>query len=471
MTDTSFDMIVIGAGPAGENAADYAVKHGLTAAIVEKELVGGECSYWACMPSKALLRPTEVLAAVARVPAAAAAVTGTVDVEKVLALRDSFASNWDDQGQVDWLDSAGITLLRGHGRISGPKTVAVTDEDGNVATITANRAVVIATGTGAAIPPIDGLREIRSWDSRDITSAKQVPDRLVILGGGVVGAEMAQAWGRLGSTVTVIEAEERMLPRHEPFAGDELRSAFEAEGITVLTGKKMVKANRDADDAPVTAVLEDGTEITGDEIVVAVGRRPLTGDLGLDAIGVELGRGGFIDVDEHLLVTALADNDWLYVVGDANGRALLTHQGKYQARLVGAHAAGVTTDEAWADHLAVPGVVFTDPQIASVGRTEAAAREAGLDVRVVTYNTGHTAGAAVMGKGISGTSQLVINRATDTIVGATFIGPGVGEMLHAATIAIVSEITIAKLWHAVPAFPTMSEIWLRLLEETLQPEG
>ncbi len=460
--NTDYDVLVIGAGPAGENAADRAQRTGLKAAVIEEHLVGGECSYYACMPSKALLRPGEVMTAVRRVPGAAAAVTGEIDIDAALSRRDALAANFDDAGQVSWLERAGIDLIRGHGRLDGDRIVAVESEDGTVSEYRAHKAVVIATGTGAAWPPIPGLNDVGAWDNRHATTAEEVPRRLVVLGGGVVGVEMAQAWRGLGAEeVTIIEAEPRLLPREEPFAGEELAAAFERLGIDVRVGARMVEVAREGDEGPLTAKLEDGSEIVGDELLVAVGRRPLTKDVGLESIGLE--PGSFVTVNDHM---QHPDHPWLYAVGDVNGRALLTHTGKYQARIAGDHIAGQTEHvKAFGDVLAIPRVVFTDPQIAAVGRTEAESRGARIPVRTVRYNVGHTAGAAALGRGIRGTAQLVIDEERRVIVGATFVGPGVGEMLHAATVAIVGQVTLDQLWHAIPAFPTMSEVWLRFLEE------
>ncbi len=459
MTDQrDYDVVVLGGGSTGENAAGYARHYGMTAVVVESELVGGECSYWACMPSKALLRPGEVLAAARRVPAAA--ITGSVDVEKALASRDAFSGGWDDSSQADWLAGAGIELLRGHGRLTGERRVLVDTDDGPV-TLSARRAVVIATGSSAATPPVEGLREIATWDNRDVTAAKQVPARLLVLGGGVVGAEMAQACRWLGSEqVTIVEQADRLLPTEEPFVGAELTDAFADAGITVRTGTGAVHASRPTPEGPVTLTLDDGGEVTGDELLVAVGRRPNTTDIGLETVGID--PGAFLETDDQLRVRG-ADGDWLYAAGDVTGRALLTHQGKYQARLIGHILSGGVTD-ARADRIAVPRVTFTDPQVAAVGRTEQQARDAGIDVRTVRHDIGSLAAGALAGKGVHGPAQLVLDRARRVIVGATFVGPGVGELLHAATIAIVGEVDLDTLWHAVPAFPTLNEVWLRLLE-------
>ncbi len=455
-----YDVLVIGGGPAGENAGDRAGRNGLRVAIIEKQLLGGECSYWACMPSKALLRPGEAAATANRTPGVIGA---EVDVDATLARRNALASNWDDAGQVKWAEGAGMDVIRGHGRLAGPRQVIVTAEDGTETTYEAATAVVIATGTGAAMPPVAGLAEVGPWDNRDITTAKDIPARLLILGGGVVGVEMAQAFATLGSQVTVVEAMDRLLPREEPFVGEELEAAFDRLGIEVITGARMIGVRRDGTDGPVTGELEGGGTVVGDEILVAVGRRPLTDDIGLETVG--LAPGEYIEVDDSMRALGV-DGDWLYVVGDANGRALLTHTGKYQARIAGDRIAGAETHTtAYGDRVAVPRVVFTSPNIAAVGLTERQAKNKGITLRTVRYDIGHTAAAATLGKGYRGTCQLVIDEDRRVIVGATFVGPHTGELIHAATIAIVGEVTLDQLWHAIPSFPTLSEVWLRLLEE------
>ncbi|MDR2322422.1 MAG: NAD(P)/FAD-dependent oxidoreductase [Microbacterium sp.] len=465
MTD-EYDLIVLGGGPVGENVADRAVQSGLTAVIVESELVGGECSYWACMPSKALLRSPQALRAAQRVGGAAEAVSGDLDVRAVLDRRDSFTSHWQDDGQVAWLDSAGIDLVRGHGRLSGERRVAVTTPDGGVRTLTARHAVAVSTGSDAAIPPIPGLHEANPWTSREATSAEEIPDSLVVIGGGVVAVEMATAYAALGAEVTVL-ARSGLLGSVEPFAGELVAEGLRALGVDVRTGVATKSVSRDADGVTVTT---DAGDVRAAEILVATGRTPRSGDIGLETVGLPAGRS--IRTDDTLRVPGV---DWLYAVGDVNGRVLLTHQGKYQARAAGdviaARAKGEPVDDdrwgrhvATADHAAVPQVVFSEPEVAAVGVTAAAAREAGHRVREVAVEFSSVAGASLHADGYTGRAHMVVDEDRQVLLGVTMVGSDVAELIHAAAIAVVGEVPLARLWHAVPSYPTMSEVWLRLLE-------
>ncbi|GAA0623704.1 NAD(P)/FAD-dependent oxidoreductase [Kribbella sandramycini] len=460
MTST-YDVVVIGAGPVGENVADRVVQGGLTAAIIERELVGGECSYWACMPTKALLRSGAALRAARQVPGAREAVTGELDVAAVLRRRDAFASNWQDDGQAAWLESVGVPLYRGHGRISGERTVEV-----GGTTLTARHAVVVATGSSALVPEIEGLRTASAWTSREAVAARAVPARLAVIGGGVVAAEMATAFAELGAAVTML-ARDGVLPLAEPFVAERVTESLQNKGVSVRLGAEAVAVQRNADQT-VAVTLADGEQVEADELLVAIGRTPNTQDLGLDTIG--LTPGDWLTVDNTLRV-----NDWLYAAGDVNRRVLLTHQGKYQARLVGdvivARAKGEPIDDtpwgrhaATADERAVPQVVFTDPEVASVGLTAAAAEAAGIRTRVVDYDLAAIAGSALHAEHYTGHARMIVDEDRQVIVGFTLVGPDVAEMLHAATIAITAEVPLPRLWHAVPAFPTTSELWLRLLE-------
>lgn len=445
--EREFDVVVIGAGPAGEVVAGRLGENGLEVAIVEAELVGGECAYWACMPSKALLRPAELSAEARRVPGLT--VSGP-DPVAVLKRRDEVIHNLDDSTQLPWLEERNVTLVRGAGRLDGERRVAV---GGDV--LVARRAVVVATGSGAAMPPIPGLAGAKPWTNREATTASSVPESLVVLGGGVVGVELAQAWSSLGSRVTVVEGAPRLIGREEPFASEQVETALCEAGVDVRTGAKAVKVSRKGD---VAVELENGSTATGSELLVAVGRKPLTTDLGLESVGLE--PGASIEVGPDLRATAY---DWLYAVGDVNGRSLLTHMGKYQARLAAdailGKPAAIRSDGALS-----PRVIFSDPQVAAVGYTLAGAAEAGLDARAVDVGTSANPGGSFVGRNAPGTARIVVDEGRRVIVGATFTGTEVAESLHAATIAIVAEVPLEVLWHAVPAFPTRSELWLRLLE-------
>jgi pyruvate/2-oxoglutarate dehydrogenase complex dihydrolipoamide dehydrogenase (E3) component len=450
MPERELDVVVMGAGPAGEVAAGRLAEAGLDVAIVEQHLVGGECSYYACMPSKGLLRPGELLAEAKRIAGVREAVTGELDVPAVLARRDEIIHDLDDSVQLPWLEDRGIELIRGHGRIDGERRVVVGDD-----VLTARRAVIVATGSSSNVPPIKGLREAQPWSNREATTAKSVPERLAILGGGVVGAEMAQAWTDLGARVTIVERGDRLLAREEQFASELVRDSLHARGVHVLCNVAATSVR--AGGGEVTIELDHGGPLRADELLVAIGRKPNTADIGLETVGLE--PGAYIDVDDRLRA-----NDWLYAIGDANGRALLTHVGKYHARV----AAGVILGEdirATADGPVSPRVTFTDPQVAAVGHTIGSARQAGLNVRCVDVPTQGSAGASFYGgDALPGTTRVIVDRDREVIVGATFVGFEISEFLHAATVAVVGEVQLDRLQHAIPAYPTRSELWLQLLE-------
>ena len=480
---TTWDVIVIGGGPPGEIAAQYAIQGSdRTAVIVEHELMGGECSYWACMPSKALLRPIEVLDAARHMPGVSGIVGDRgLDVPAVLARRDSFTSDHDDTSQVKWANDTGIDVVRGHGRLVGEKLVEVTEPGGGTRLLRARHAVVLATGTTATVPDLPGLRDALPWTSRDVTNLHEVPRRVAVIGGGVVACESA-CWLRgLGvQELTVIGSAAGLLGKNEPFAGELVRQAFAGRGVRVVPRSKVNRVERvapkDTGEGHVhggeVTVVFGGEQITVDEVVVAIGRTPSSADVGLASLGLDAATNrGYVTIDEHLEVVGIP-GQWLYAVGDINGRALLTHMGKYQGRIcgavIGARAEGRplngTRFRDIADQQKIPQVTFTDPQVASVGLTEKAATAAGLDVEIIEHDMAGFAGTSLLRDGYVGRAKLVVDRASDTLVGATFVGADVAELVHAATVAVVGGVTMDTLWHVVPSYPTVSEIWLKLLE-------
>jgi pyruvate/2-oxoglutarate dehydrogenase complex dihydrolipoamide dehydrogenase (E3) component len=456
MSKREFDVVVIGAGPAGEVCAGRLGEAGQEVAIVESHLIGGECSFYACMPSKGLLRPGELLTEVRRIPGVREAVTGDLDAGALLRRRDEIIHDLDDSSQVPWLEQRGVAVFRAPGCLEGERRVRAGDD-----TLVARKAVVVATGSSPLIPPIDGLREAEPWTNREATTSKEVPGRLAILGGGVVGVEMAQAYTSLGSEVTLVERGDRLIAREEPFASDDVEQSLREQGVDVRLGVSAISVRAEAGE--VTVELDDGGPVRADELLVAIGRRLNSEDIGLETVGLEPGKP--VEVDDSM--RSPDHDDWLYAIGDVNGRALLTHMGKYQARIAADVILGYPSGcvPSTADGSRSPRVIFTDPHVAAVGYTLDAAQQDGLNVRAIDVSTQGNAGASFYGRDDArGTTRLVVDDDRNIIVGATFTGPEIAEFLQAATIAVVGEVPLDRLFHAVPAFPTRSEIWLYLLE-------
>jgi len=462
-----FDVIVVGAGPVGLQAAGRTVRGGLSTAVIERRLAGGECHYYGCIPSKAMLLPVEIADEVNRMPGLA--LRGSIDAPAVFERRDNFVFHHDDAPIVDEVTRFPATFVRGEGRLAGPLRAEVS-ENGSVRSLQARHAIVLATGSDPYIPDIPGLREARPWTNREATSAEQAPRRLAVIGGGPVACEMAQALHSLGAEeTTMLVARERLLPKTEPFAGELVAKSFQEAGIDVRFGRFVTNVERPVPAGPVTIHIDDGSQLQADELLVGTGREPVVHNIGLETIDLEA--EGSIEVDPTMRATGVPDG-WLYAIGDVNGRNQLTHMGKYQARVCGdvivARAKG-QPDSApamrdIADDIGAPQAIFTDPQVLAVGRTEEKARADGFNVRAVEYDVGDVIGAKLQGNGYTGRAKAVVDEDRRTLIGFTLVGPAVVDHLHAATIAVTAQVPLESLWHAIPAFPTASEFWLSLLE-------
>lgn len=489
----TYDVICLGSGWAGRIIASRCVAAGLTALVVERELVGGDCPFWACVPSKALLRPAEALDDSRHVMGARERLIDpdvTVDTEAVFKRRDMYAANWDDtKTLVPLVENSGVHLVRGAGSIIGVKKVRVALGDGSdrleSIDLEARQAVAVCTGSEPIIPNIPGLADAKPWTPREASSSSVAPKTLFIIGGGVVGTEMAAIYQNLGSNIILASRSSDILPGFDPEAGKIVREKLVSRGARILTLANVTKVTRETPGGSLTITVSSGTdtqEIVASEVLVATGRRAITQGLGLESLGLDISSletGRPIVVDESLLVTGISSNEstpWLYAAGDVNGRAMLSHTSKYHGRIAAnviiaraqgkfpAAAPAFGNFSASADNTAIPQVVFTDPQIASVGLTRKAAKNAGRAIRTVTAPV-QTLGAMLYAEGYeAGWAQWVLDEETGVLLGATFVGTGAADLLHASTVAIVGGLRIEQLIHAIPSFPTMSEVYLNLVD-------
>jgi pyruvate/2-oxoglutarate dehydrogenase complex dihydrolipoamide dehydrogenase (E3) component len=437
---THVDVIVIGLGPAGEVVGGVLAEAGLSVVGIEGSLVGGECPYWGCVPSKMMIRAADLLAESRRVGELAGSSTTTPDWGPVARrIREQATDNWDDTVAVDRFVGKGGTFVRGYATITEPGTV---DVDG--ATYIASRGLVVATGTLAAVPPIPGLADTPYWTNHDIVETEELPASLIVLGGGAIGTELAQVMARFGVQVTVIEGLDHLLPRNEPEVGQVVREVFEAEGITVHTGQ--FASSVSFDDGQFVVAMPDGTEVTGEHLLVATGRRTFLRELGIENLGLDPD-SRFLDVDGRQRVAA-----GLWAAGDIAGDGLFTHLATRQGAVVAADILG--EDPEPLNLAALPAVTFTDPEVGAVGLTEAEAREKGLEIQVVNKAVGHTARGWLHAVGNEGFTKLVIDANRNVIVGATSVGPHGGEVLGLLTLAVHAEIPITTLRSMIYAYPT-----------------
>jgi dihydrolipoamide dehydrogenase len=442
-----FDVILLGMGPGGEAAAGRLIKGGKEVAVVEKELIGGECAYWACIPSKTLLRPPEAKSGARRT---FGTTTPTLEMNELFDYRDSMIRNLDDSGQTEGYEKKGVTVVKGEGRLSGPGKVEVNGE-----TLEAEH-VIVATGSEPNMPPVEGLDEVTVWTNREATTTREVPGRVLIIGGGPNGVEASQWLSRFGSEVTIVQSPERLMNREDPEVGRLIKEALEDEGIRVLTGRKAVKARMAGESAVVE--LDDGTEIETDVVVIAAGRKPRTEGIGLETVDVE-SRDKGLPIDDHCRLDGMPG---LWALGDVTGIALFTHVALYQGRVV---ADNILGKERLADYRGIPRVAFSDPEIAACGLTEERAREEGIDVAAATLDvTKAIARPWTYEENPRGSLSLVADRERGVLVGAWAVAPLAGEWIHQASQAIRAEIPIETLLDSVAQFPTYSEAYLEALE-------
>ena len=440
-----YDAVMLGMGPGGEVVAGRLLRAGKRVAIVERELIGGECAYWACIPSKTLLRPPEVRGEASR---AFGTSTPTLELEELFDYRDWMIRNLDDSGQVEGYEKKGVTVVKGEGRIAGPGRVEANGE------VLETDNIIVATGSEASVPPIEGIGDVPYWTNREATTTREVPRHALIVGGGPNGVEASQWLSRFGSEVTIVQSPDRLLNREDPKVGELVRGALEEEGVKVLSGRKVTKVRKSG--GRTVATLDDGTEIETDVVVVAAGRTPRTEGIGLESIGVEP-KGKGLPIDDHC---RLADGVW--ALGDVTGVLLLTHVAQYQGRVV---ADNILGKERKASYRGVPRVVFSDPEAAACGLTEEQAREQGIDVAATDLDLSRSlARPYTYEENPRGHFGLLADRERRVLIGAWAVAPQASEWIHQATQAIRAEISIETLIDGVAQFPTYSEAYVKALE-------